>query len=58
MKAGKPSASVEIVLNNSGPAAYRHSTYGNLIVIQRHFTASGNSSYKIKSASGNFFSKL
>lgn len=52
IKAGRTSGSVEIVLNNVGDDAYNPEVYGNSIVIQRHFSASGGSSYKIRSEKG------
>lgn len=58
VKAGKNSGSVEIQLYNAGPMAYRPNIYGNRITICRNFTATGSSSYKIKSENGTFTSKF
>ncbi|GJQ78528.1 hypothetical protein Trydic_g11642 [Trypoxylus dichotomus] len=57
VKAGKTSATVEIILNNAGPDAYKRSVYGNEIIIQRNFSATGSSSYKVKSGTGHLVSK-
>ncbi|KAB0804136.1 hypothetical protein PPYR_01106 [Photinus pyralis] len=56
IKAGKNSASVEVTLRNAGPLAYKYNDYGDEITIVRNFTAAGNSSYKIKSATGEVIS--
>ncbi|XP_044745596.1 structural maintenance of chromosomes protein 6 [Coccinella septempunctata] len=56
VKAGKNSASLEITLCNEGPMAYRPKIYGPSITIIRNFTASGGSSYRIKSHTGEIIS--
>ncbi|CAK1544398.1 unnamed protein product [Leptosia nina] len=56
IKKGTNSATVEIKLWNSSPRAYKHDIYGNFITIVRTLNASGGSSYKIKSASGEVIS--
>lgn len=52
VKAGKTSATVEIQLYNGGPMAYRPKDYGEQITVIRNITASGSSSYKLKSENG------
>ena len=37
------------MIKNEGQEAYEHDKYGDSIIITRHFTAAGSSSYKIKS---------
>lgn len=53
---GESSATIEVHLSNDGADAYEHSKYGNRIVVVRQITASGASSYKLKSAMGNIIS--
>lgn len=57
IKMGENSGYVEIILYNQGFNAYKRELYGNFIRIQRSFTASGSSSYKIKAESGKMISK-
>ncbi|KAK9744457.1 RecF/RecN/SMC N terminal domain [Popillia japonica] len=57
VKAGQTSATVEIVLRNSGSSAYKSGVYGNEIIIQRTFNVNGSSTYRIKSATGEIISK-
>lgn len=45
-----------IQLKNTGEEAYRHDEYGDSIVVTRHFTKEGSSSYKIKSKDGRVVS--
>ncbi|KAK3091708.1 hypothetical protein FSP39_022054 [Pinctada imbricata] len=52
IKTGKQTAEVEIVLRNRGPDAFKHSEYGDAIIVNRKFTADGGSHYKIKSKTG------
>lgn len=52
IKAGRNSASIEIVLRNAGPSGYQQKVFGDEITVIRQFSGSGSSSYKIKSASG------
>ncbi|VVD02500.1 unnamed protein product [Leptidea sinapis] len=56
IKKGANSATVEIKIRNSSPRAYKHDVYGDYITIVRNITASGGSSYKVKSASGEVIS--
>lgn len=52
VKAGKNSGSIEIELYNGGYMAYRPNVYGSSITIVRNISATGCSSYKIKSENG------
>ncbi|XP_047519976.1 structural maintenance of chromosomes protein 6 [Pieris napi] len=56
IKKGTNSATVEIKLRNSSPRAFKHDIYGDFITIVRTLNASGGSSYKVKSASGEVIS--
>lgn len=57
IKMGENSGYVEIILYNQGFNAYKRELYGNFIRIQRSFTASGGSVYKVKAESGKMISK-
>ncbi|KAJ8736666.1 hypothetical protein PYW08_007322 [Mythimna loreyi] len=56
IKKGANSATIEIKIKNSSPRAYKHHIYGDYITIVRHINASGGSSYKVKTASGEIAS--
>ncbi|KPJ12169.1 Structural maintenance of chromosomes protein 6 [Papilio machaon] len=56
IKKGSNSATVEIKIKNSSPKAYKHDIYGDYITIVRNINASGGSSYKVKSATGEVIS--
>ncbi|XP_013177339.1 PREDICTED: structural maintenance of chromosomes protein 6-like [Papilio xuthus] len=56
IKKGSNSATVEIKIKNSSPKAYKHNIYGDYITIVRNINASGGSSYKVKSATGDVIS--
>lgn len=57
IKMGENFGYVEIILYNQGYNAYKREQYGNFIRIQRSFTASGSSSYKVKAESGKMITK-
>ena len=50
------SGQVSVQLRNSGSDAFKHSEYGDSIIIERRITADGGSSYKLKSRKGKFVS--
>ncbi|XP_045511314.1 structural maintenance of chromosomes protein 6 [Colias croceus] len=56
IKKGANSATIEIKIRNSSPRAYKHDVYGDYITIVRNINASGGSSYKVKSATGEIIS--
>ncbi|XP_057664311.1 structural maintenance of chromosomes protein 6 [Diorhabda carinulata] len=56
VKAGKPSAIIEIELSNEGPMAYKPNIYGDSINIIRSLSTNGGGSYKIKSSKGEIIS--
>ncbi|CAK1601616.1 unnamed protein product [Parnassius mnemosyne] len=56
IKKGANSATVEIKIKNNSSKAYKHSVYGDYITIVRNIPASGSSSYKVKSATGEVIS--
>ncbi|XP_063898967.1 structural maintenance of chromosomes protein 6 [Helicoverpa armigera] len=56
IKKGANSATIEIKIKNSSPKSYKHHIYGDFITIVRTINASGGSSYKVKTASGDVVS--
>ena len=48
-------ADVEIKLRNRGVDAFKHSDYGDSIIVQRKFNNDGSSQYKLKSKDGMSF---
>lgn len=56
IKTGASSATVEIILRNIGLEAYKPDLYGPEITIIKSITASGHSTLKILSSSGNIIS--
>lgn len=48
----RSSAQLTVKLKNQGSTAYRHDIYGDSIIIERHFSLSGTSGFKIKNSSG------
>lgn len=56
IKQGKESSTIVVRIKNQGDAAYRQSEYGNSIIVERHFTKSGSTGFKIKSEAGRIIS--
>ncbi|KAM3960907.1 LOW QUALITY PROTEIN: structural maintenance of chromosomes 6 [Aphomia sociella] len=56
IKKGANSATIEIKIKNSTEKAFKHHLYGDYITVVRNINASGGSSYKVKSASGEIIS--
>lgn len=53
IKKGQNSATIEIKIKNNSAKAFKPNVYGDFITIVRTLNASGGSSYKVKSATGN-----
>ena len=47
---------MSVKIKNAGIAAYQQEVYGNSIIVERHFSRSGNSSFKLKSSTGKLIS--
>ena len=47
---------LSVKLKNNGNSAYQQDVYGSSIIVERHFSRSGNSSFKIKSSTGRLIS--
>lgn len=56
IRRGENSATIEIHISNDGDDSYDHERFGNKIIVVRHVTASGGSTYKLKSATGHVMS--
>ncbi len=50
------SSILSVKIKNEGETAYQQDVYGNSIVVERHFSRSGSSSFKIKSMTGRLIS--
>ncbi|KAH8819615.1 dna repair protein-like protein rad18 [Xylogone sp. PMI_703] len=56
IKAGRDQAILIVQLKNQGPDAYQPDLYGKSIIVERHFTKSGASGFKLKNAAGRVVS--
>ncbi|KAL4882319.1 P-loop containing nucleoside triphosphate hydrolase protein [Aspergillus karnatakaensis] len=56
IKEGKEAATIVVRIKNHGDGAYLPDDFGKSIIVERHFTKSGASSFKIKSESGRIIS--
>ena len=52
IKEGEESATLAVRIKNRGDGAYKTDLYGNSITVERHFSRSGGSAFKIKSSEG------
>lgn len=56
IKEGKENASIIVRIKNQGDGAYLPDDYGKSIIVERHFTKSGASGFKIKNEQGRIIS--
>lgn len=56
IKNGEDYATIEIHLLNSGIDAYEQECYGDKIIVVRHITTAGSSTYKLKDENGRVIS--
>lgn len=56
IKEGQDAAWVAVKLKNQGENAYQPEIYGRSIIVERHFTRSGTSNFKIKNDQGKLVS--
>lgn len=52
VKEGTEKAVLIVKIKNQGQDAYRRDVYGDSIIVERHFSKSGSSSFKVKTATG------
>lgn len=56
VKEGQEHASLIVKIKNQGPDAYKAHEFGESIIVERHFTKSGSSGFKLKSVTGRVIS--
>ncbi|KAL4783966.1 P-loop containing nucleoside triphosphate hydrolase protein [Aspergillus varians] len=56
VKEGKESATIVVRIKNQGDGAYLPDDFGKSIIVERHFSKSGASSFKIKADNGRIIS--
>ena len=56
IKEGEESATLSVKIKNQGEGAYKPDVYGDSIIVERNFTRSGTSGFKIKSGEGKIMS--
>ncbi|KAJ5692081.1 hypothetical protein N7462_001504 [Penicillium macrosclerotiorum] len=56
IKEGKENASIIVRIKNQGDGAYMPEDYGKSIIVERHFSKSGSSGFKIKGENGRIVS--
>jgi chromosome segregation ATPase len=56
IKNGCDSSTLIVKLKNQGADAYKPDIYGRTIIVERHFSQTGSSSFKLKSAAGRIIS--
>lgn len=56
IKEGKESATIVVRIKNQGDGAYMPDDYGKSIIIERHFSKTGTSGFKIKAENGRIVS--
>ena len=50
------SSTLSVKIKNGGDSAYQQEVYGDAIIVERHFSRSGSSSFKLKSSTGRLIS--
>ncbi|KAI1411495.1 P-loop containing nucleoside triphosphate hydrolase protein [Hypoxylon sp. FL1857] len=56
VKEGEEHASLVVKIKNQGPDAYKPDLYGESIIVERNFSKTGSSGFKLKSSSGRIIS--
>ncbi len=56
IKEGKEHAIVTVRIKNQGPLAFKPMQYGSSIIVERHFSRSGTSGFKLKDRNGRIVS--
>lgn len=56
IKGDREQANLEIKVKNQGSDAYKPELFGDAIIVERHFSKSGTSGFKLKSAQGRLIS--
>ena len=50
------SSTLSVKIKNQGESAYQREVYGDAIIVERHFSRSGGSNFKLKSSTGRLIS--
>ena len=50
------SSTLSVKIKNGGDSAYQQEVYGDSIIVERHFSRSGSSNFKLKSSTGRLIS--
>jgi structural maintenance of chromosomes protein 6 len=53
IKEGRDQCILTVKIKNQGPDAYHREIYGDSIIVERHFSRTGSSGFKVKPALGN-----
>ncbi|KAI4111346.1 MAG: hypothetical protein LQ339_000545 [Xanthoria mediterranea] len=56
IKEGSDNATLSVKIKNKGDSSYQSEVYGDSIIVERHFTRSGTSNFKLKSDTGRLIS--
>lgn len=56
IREGSETGTITVKIKNQGSGAYMPDEYGDTIIVERHFSRSGSSGFKIKSARGRLIS--
>lgn len=56
IKEGADSSVLIVKIKNQGHDAYQHDTYGDVIIVERHFNRNGGSGFRLKSQTGKIVS--
>ncbi|KAG8529255.1 uncharacterized protein KY384_005890 [Bacidia gigantensis] len=56
IKEGQESAMLSVKIKNFGQSAYQHDAFGDAIFVERHFSRSGSSAFKLKNWNGKLIS--
>jgi len=56
VREGQDQAILSVKIKNRGVDAYQHDVYGDSITVERHFSRSGSSGFKVRSATGRLIS--
>lgn len=56
IRTGESAATIEVHLTNDGGDSYERERYGDKIIVVRHITSSGTSTYKLQNANGRTLS--
>ena len=56
IKEGQESCVLSVKIRNTASSAYQHEVYGDSIIVERNFSRTGNSGFKLKTSTGRLIS--